>query len=92
MDEAFYYVTKSRAVAILASSSAVGLGRILEKKHRSDFRCVSIVDSIFNPPMQPSDFVISDKRLDSNGAALVIFTSGTYFLASILPDQINHDR
>jgi malonyl-CoA/methylmalonyl-CoA synthetase len=79
--EALYYAQKSRATAVIASSSAFKLGKELEKAANEagqNLPCVLARDSIFNTPLAPSDILISsDRYLDSNGASLVIFTSGT---------------
>ncbi|KAJ3529549.1 hypothetical protein NM208_g9705 [Fusarium decemcellulare] len=69
--------------SVLASSSATALGQSLQTfawdaGFSKSFRCLDIRESIFNPPLLPSDMIIShERRLDSDGAALVIFTSGT---------------
>ena len=82
-EEALYFATKSRAVAILVSENALQLGRALEKlvKDRdphSPLVCIPIGPSRWNPPLNPTDILVSsDCYLDDNAPGVVIFTSGT---------------
>lgn len=82
-DEALYFVTKSRAVAVLVSDGALRLGLSLEKlvkdnEPQSAFVCVPVAPSLNNPPLHPAQLVVSsDLYLDDNAPGVVIFTSGT---------------
>lgn len=82
VDEASYFILKSRAVAVLTASSVVTLGQSLERyintstAHR--LCCIPIAPSLCLSTLLPSDILISsDKYLDDNAAGVVIFTSGT---------------
>jgi len=82
VEEASYFVLKSRAVAILTASSALALGQSLENYiNTSTARqlcCIPIAPSLCPSALLPSDILISsDKYLDDNAAGVVIFTSGT---------------
>lgn len=82
-EEALYFATKSRAVAVLVSSEALRLGTQLEKlvKHqdpRSTFSCLPVAPCTWTAPLEPEVIVISsDLYLDDNAPGIVIFTSGT---------------
>lgn len=82
-EEALYFATKSRAAAVLVSDGALRLGLSLEKlvKNRnpqSPFVCVPVGPSLKNPPLHPTQIVVSsDLYLDDNAPGVVIFTSGT---------------
>lgn len=82
-EEALYFATKSRAVAVLVSSDALRLGLQLEKlvKHRdprSGFTCIPVAPCTWTPPLSPETISISsDLYLDENAPGIVIFTSGT---------------
>jgi malonyl-CoA/methylmalonyl-CoA synthetase len=80
VDEATYFVHKSKAVAVLAQSSAINLAQDLEKaimqSTDSDFRMIPIKPSIFNPPNH-NMMLSSNKYPDGNSSGVVIFTSGT---------------
>jgi malonyl-CoA/methylmalonyl-CoA synthetase len=72
----------SRGVASLTTSTRAALGKELEecikKSSTSSFSSINIGPHIGRPPLLPGDIIISsDLQLDSNGSALVIFTSGT---------------
>ena len=82
--EALYFVTKSRAAAILVSSAVTRLAVALEKlvkenDVRSTFICIPIAPALFTSPvLRPNQiFVSSDRYIDPNAPGVVIFTSGT---------------
>ncbi|PIB02215.1 Malonate--CoA ligase [Cercospora beticola] len=81
--EALYFVSKSRAAAILVSEGALRLGLSVEKLVKDDnpqscFVCVPVAPSLSNPPLRPGQIIVSsDTFLDDNAAGVVIFTSGT---------------
>ncbi|KIW02982.1 uncharacterized protein PV09_05643 [Verruconis gallopava] len=82
LQEAMYFVNKCEAVAVLAGSSAVELGRGIEKLTREgrnkNFRCIPIKPSTSSPCLSTEDMLISTSgSLDENGPGVVIFTSGT---------------
>jgi malonyl-CoA/methylmalonyl-CoA synthetase len=82
VEEAAYFVNKSQAAVVLASSDALDLGMGLEKHvtetSNTDFRCIPIEPSLDTVPLLSTDIIISsDRYLDDNGAGVVIFTSGT---------------
>lgn len=80
VEEAAYFIRKSKAVAVLAQSTALHLAGSLAKTiiQSSDieFRFVPIKPSLFNSPSH--DIILSsDKYPDGNSPGVVIFTSGT---------------
>jgi malonyl-CoA/methylmalonyl-CoA synthetase len=82
VSEATYYVQKGRSVAVLAATTALDLGRGLEKVIRGssnpDFTCVPINSFQGSPSIPPKDILISSNRYqDPNSAGVIIFTSGT---------------
>ncbi|KAI4641130.1 hypothetical protein J4E93_008008 [Alternaria ventricosa] len=82
VEEAVYFIEKSRAVLVLASSSNVSKCRDLETRIASmsnkSFQAVSIQPTTSNPTLYAGDIIISsDRTLDENAPAVVIFTSGT---------------
>ncbi|OQU98120.1 AMP-binding enzyme domain-containing protein [Cladophialophora immunda] len=82
VQEACYYVNKCRAVAILASSSQVVMGKAVEVQARGtvgpEFQCLEILPHIHKTPFLPTDITVSsDLYMDLNAAGLIIFTSGT---------------
>jgi malonyl-CoA/methylmalonyl-CoA synthetase len=82
VSEATYYVQKARSVAVLAATTALDLGRGLEKVIRGssnpDFICVPINSFQGSPSIPPKDILISSNRYqDPNSAGVIIFTSGT---------------
>ncbi|OAG37622.1 hypothetical protein AYO21_08230 [Fonsecaea monophora] len=82
LQEACYFANKSRADAVLASSTSLQTGRALEEAinqtTNANFKCIEIEPHIYQKPLQPTEIVISSNlALDLNGAGLVIFTSGT---------------
>ncbi|GAB7354407.1 hypothetical protein MBLNU459_g4901t2 [Dothideomycetes sp. NU459] len=82
-NEAFYYAVKSHAIAVLTSDAAMGKGVALEKLVKtsdsmSTFSCIPIAPAILTSSLEPSMIkTSSDKYLDDNAPAVVIFTSGT---------------
>jgi malonyl-CoA/methylmalonyl-CoA synthetase len=82
-EEAVYFVTKSRAAAILCSSDAMKLGSSIEqlvKAQDSDnsFTAIDVSPSLYNTPLYPTDIKISSHLyLSDNAPGAVIFTSGT---------------
>ena len=82
VSEATYYVQKARSVAVLAATTALDLGRGLEKLIRGssnpEFICVPINSFEGSPSIPPRHILISSNRYqDPNSAGLIIFTSGT---------------
>ena len=82
VEEASYFVLRSRAVALLTASSSITLGESLEKSINTSTThqvcCIPIAHSLCASALQPSDILISsDRYLDDNAAGVVIFTSGT---------------
>jgi malonyl-CoA/methylmalonyl-CoA synthetase len=80
VEEAAYFVRKSKAVVILAQSSALSLAQALEKvivqSSDANFRVLPIKPSLFNSPNH-NIIISSDKYPDENSPGVVIFTSGT---------------
>jgi malonyl-CoA/methylmalonyl-CoA synthetase len=82
-EEALYFATKSRAVAILCSSNAMKLGsavKDLVKKQDSSspFIAIDVSPSLYNAPLHPNDIKVSSNTyLSDNAPGVVIFTSGT---------------
>ena len=82
VNEAAYYVRKSKAVAVLAASSTLKLGRELETEIRrsenAHFTCLEVQPCLGNPsPDLTAVTISSNLYLDMNAAGLLIFTSGT---------------
>ncbi|EEP77534.1 conserved hypothetical protein [Uncinocarpus reesii 1704] len=80
--EASYFVLKARCVAVLASTAGQNLGDSLSQYLRTnkgtDIRCIPISTSLQSSPLPPDKIRLStDRYLDDNGPAVVIFTSGT---------------
>lgn len=82
-EEALYFVTKSRAAALLVSDGALRLGLSVEKlvkdgDAQSRFVCIPVAPSLHNTPMRPAEIIVSsDAYLNDNAAGVVMFTSGT---------------
>ncbi|PGH31972.1 hypothetical protein GX50_05237 [[Emmonsia] crescens] len=82
VEEAIYFMIKSRCAAILSSSSgkslAEQLSAHLKKTTSKEVGCIDIARHFRECALHPSDIVLSsDKYLDDNGPGVVIFTSGT---------------
>lgn len=82
VEEAAYYIRKSKAVAVLTSTPATKLGSDLEsvirKSDNPDFVSIPIAPSLFKQSIPASEVIVSsDRYLDPNSAGLLIFTSGT---------------
>jgi malonyl-CoA/methylmalonyl-CoA synthetase len=82
VQEAKYFVQKSRAVLVLVAQSCKKLGKELAQEISSstklNFQSIDITPYLFNPLLSSSDLIISsDHTLDPLGSGLVIFTSGT---------------
>lgn len=82
VEEAAYFIEKSRAALVLVSS--LDLRKCCELKKRiasssnEQFRGVPIGSCICATPLRSSDILISsDRALEENAPAVVIFTSGT---------------
>jgi malonyl-CoA/methylmalonyl-CoA synthetase len=80
--ELVYFVEKSRAVLVLASSLDFSKCRDLEKRitttSNEHFRAVAIGPCTLTPVLNSADIVISsDRPLDESAPSVVIFTSGT---------------
>ncbi|KXT08380.1 hypothetical protein AC579_3186 [Pseudocercospora musae] len=82
-EEALYFATKSKAVAVLVSNGALRLGLSLEKlvkdqDPRSSFVCIPAGPSLMSSILHPGQIkVSSDPYLDDSAPGVVIFTSGT---------------
>ena len=82
VQEAHYFINKSKAAAVLVSSSAIQLGNSLQANvsntSNPEFRCIPILPHLFAPALTPLNITLSsDKYLDDNAPGVVIFTSGT---------------
>ncbi|KAF2436191.1 putative AMP-binding enzyme [Tothia fuscella] len=82
VEEAEYFINKSQAALVLASSAAMELGLGLQDAitttSNSSFKCIPIEPSLGIKYISSSDVLISsDRSLDDNAAGAVIFTSGT---------------
>ncbi|OAX78984.1 hypothetical protein ACJ72_06700 [Emergomyces africanus] len=82
LEEATYFMAKSRCAAILSSSSGKSLAEQLsthfKKTASKRVDCIDISRHFRVSAILPSDIVLSsDKYLDDNGPGVVIFTSGT---------------
>lgn len=82
VEEAAYFIEKSRSALVLVSSFDLAKCCQLEKRISSTsnehFRGVPIGPCTFTPTLESTDIVISsDRALDENGPGVVIFTSGT---------------
>jgi malonyl-CoA/methylmalonyl-CoA synthetase len=80
VEEAAYFIRKSKAVGVLAQSTAMNLATSLHKNITQatdgNFRCLPIKPSLFRPSMGEI-MLSSDKYPDPNSPGVVIFTSGT---------------
>ncbi|KAJ5793927.1 hypothetical protein N7457_000526 [Penicillium paradoxum] len=82
-EEAWYFLSKARCVALVAGSAseqtAQSTIRFMGESKGIHIPCISPIASHFSPTLVPADEMVisSDKVPDMNGAALVIFTSGT---------------
>jgi malonyl-CoA/methylmalonyl-CoA synthetase len=82
IDEAAYFIDKSKSVLVLLSSFDLEKGQNLVKRISStsnkQFRGVPIGPCTFSPTLEHADILISsDRALDENAPGVVIFTSGT---------------
>jgi malonyl-CoA/methylmalonyl-CoA synthetase len=82
LEEAAYFVEKSRSALVLVSSFDLKKCCELEKRIASTsnehFRGVPIGSCIYAPTLNPSEILISsDRPLEENAPGVVIFTSGT---------------
>ncbi|CAN9275721.1 unnamed protein product [Alternaria alternata] len=82
VEEAVYFIEKSRAALVLASSldwiKCLDLEKRIGMTSDQHFRAVAIKPSISSPILDARDIIISsDRALDENAPAVVIFTSGT---------------
>ncbi|KAF3007586.1 hypothetical protein E8E13_007555 [Curvularia kusanoi] len=82
VEEMAYFIDKSRSALVLVSSFDLKKCCELEKRIASTsnehFRGVPIGSCIYTPVLNPSDILISsDRALEENSPAIVIFTSGT---------------
>ncbi|KAK4494064.1 hypothetical protein PRZ48_014328 [Zasmidium cellare] len=81
--EALYFATKSKAIAVLTADKCLKLGEgleaaMIEGDRNQAFRSIRIRPFVMNTPLPPEDFqVSSDRYMDLNKSAYVIFTSGT---------------
>ncbi|KAF2642347.1 putative AMP-binding enzyme [Massarina eburnea CBS 473.64] len=82
VEEAVYFVERSRAVLVLVSSYDLEMCCRLEERISSTsnehFRGVAIGPCTATPTLSPTDILISsDRALEDNSPGVVIFTSGT---------------
>lgn len=82
VEEAAYFVEKSRSVLVLVSSFDLKKCCDLEKRIAStsneQFKGIPIGPCTYTPTLDPIDIVISsDRALEENAPGVVIFTSGT---------------
>jgi malonyl-CoA/methylmalonyl-CoA synthetase len=80
IEEAAYFIRKSKAVGVLAQSTAMNLAASLQttiaQSSDENFRCVPIKPSLFSSPIREI-MLSSDRYPDPNSPGVVIFTSGT---------------
>lgn len=82
VEEAAYFVDKSRAALVLVSSydleKCCRLEKLISSTSNEHFRGVPIGPCTLTPALSPTDILISsDRALEENGPSVVIFTSGT---------------
>ena len=81
LKEALYFAKKANAVAILTAEHCIELGSGIREtmvKSTSCFREILLRPHVMQPCMNPEDFqVSSDRYVDLNAPAYVLFTSGT---------------
>lgn len=79
VEEASYYVGKSKTPLILASQHSLDLGNALADRFRSSqLCCLPILPSCFKQDVPTTQIVISSNlRPNPNAAGMLIFTSGT---------------
>ena len=82
VEEAAYFIEKSRSALVLISSLDLKKCCELEKRIAStsneSFRGVPIGSCLYAPTLDPSNILISsDRALEENAPGVVIFTSGT---------------
>lgn len=82
VEEAAYFIEKSKSALVLVSSLDLKKCCELEKRVASTsnehFRGVPIGSCIYAPTLDPSEILISsDRALEENAPGVVIFTSGT---------------
>lgn len=82
VEEAVYYVQKSKSAMVLVSSfdreKCYDLEKRIATTSNKHFRGVPIGSCTYTPTLDPADMVISsDRALEESGPGVVIFTSGT---------------
>lgn len=82
VQEAVYFVQKSRSVVVLSARKCTKLGADLAKAINGslnpNFKSIEIHPNLLRPTLDPSSIIISsDHFLDPLGSGLIIFTSGT---------------
>lgn len=82
VSEAAYFIQKSRSALVLASSENIVKCRLLARRICStsnpQFRVVEIGPFVSSPTLDAQEIIISsDRALEENAPAVVIFTSGT---------------
>ncbi|KAF2018107.1 AMP-binding-domain-containing protein [Aaosphaeria arxii CBS 175.79] len=82
VQEAAYFVEKSKAALVLVSSfdleKCCRLEKCVASTSNEHFRGVPIGPYTFTPTLDPAEiFISSDRALEENAASVVIFTSGT---------------
>ncbi|KAJ5092904.1 hypothetical protein N7456_008765 [Penicillium angulare] len=83
IEEASYFLLKAECVALIASTTNASLANSvvhsISEKNNIHIPCISPIASFFDTAIFPADEILisSNRALDTNGAAAVIFTSGT---------------
>ncbi|KFX86831.1 hypothetical protein V490_08806 [Pseudogymnoascus sp. VKM F-3557] len=82
VQEAAYFVSKSKLVAILTASTASTLGqsiaRYVNKEHNMSVQSIEVMRNLPQDSISAAEMLISaNLYLDDNAAGAVIFTSGT---------------
>lgn len=82
VEEATYFVSKSRQVAIVTASTSSRLGEAIvtnvNNAQNSNIESIGILSNLPDSSLRPSQILIStDHYMDDNAAGVVIFTSGT---------------
>jgi malonyl-CoA/methylmalonyl-CoA synthetase len=80
--EATYFATQSEAVAVLTADRCLKLGadlaNVMQSSTSPGFRSLPISPHLMRPCLEPKDLIVSsDRYMDLNKNAYVIFTSGT---------------
>ncbi|KAJ6021722.1 hypothetical protein N7540_007226 [Penicillium herquei] len=83
VEEASYFILKAQCVAVLAGTTSASLANSIvhnmSEKNNFHIPCISPIASFFRETLIPAEnmLISSNRALDMNNAAAVIFTSGT---------------